>query len=439
MAAELIEPKILKGFRDFLPEVELERKRIQGILETTFERFGFVPIDTPVLEYTEVLLGKGGGETDKQLYRFQDNGGRDVALRFDLTVPFARFMAAHVQELYLPFKRYHIAKVFRGENTQRGRYREFTQCDFDIVGVDSAAADFEILLLMRESFHALGIEGITIHLSHRGVFNRALERLGIRDKGLEVLRIVDKLKKIGEPAVHSQLGELIGETAADEVLAFGKPEKDFSTTLDKITRIAGGPAEDTERLARIHQWMKELEIESSYQLDPSITRGLDYYTGIVYETFLNDLPEIGSVCSGGRYNDLASLYTRERLPGVGSSIGLDRLMAALEEEGKKPPRKSVTEVLVFCLQESLYNDYHRIGHEFRKAGFSTEVFPEPKKLAAQFSFAEKKGIPLGIFLGEDEKNRGVLSLRDLRTRITYENLTLPGAVEKARKLLSEPE
>lgn len=433
--AELIEPRVLKGFRDFLPHMELERKRVQRILEDTFEGFGFVPIDTPVLEYTEVLLGKGGGETDKQLYRFQDNGGRDVAMRFDLTVPFARFMAAHVQELYLPFKRYHIAKVFRGENTQRGRYREFTQCDFDIVGVDSPAADFEILLLMRESFHALGIERLHIHLSHRGIFNRALQRLGVQEKAVEVLRTVDKIKKIGEEAVREQLVGLAGEAAADEILQFGKPESDFLSTLEKITQLAGGPAEDTERLKRIYQWMVDLGIEDSFLLDPSITRGLDYYTGIVYETFLLDLPGIGSVCSGGRYNDLASLYTKERLPGVGSSIGLDRLLAALDELGKKPERTGVTEILVFCLEESLYGDYLSTAQALQKAGFATEVFPEQRKLSIQFSFAEKKKIPLGVFLGSEEKGRGVISLRDLRTRVTYENLTLSRLVMKARELL----
>ncbi len=433
--AEWIEPRVLKGFRDFLPDAELERKRVQGILEVTFERFGFVPIDTPVLEYTEILLGKGGGETDKQLYRFQDNGGRDVAMRFDLTVPFARFMASHLQELYLPFKRYHIAKVFRGENTQRGRYREFTQCDFDIVGVDSPAADFEILLLMRESFHALGIDRVRIHLSHRGIFNRALQRLGVQDKAIEVLRTVDKVKKIGEEAVREQLAQLVGPVATEQILQFGKPEPNFLSTLEKITSIAGGPAEDTERLKTIYQWFLDLGIQDSFLLDPSITRGLDYYTGIVYETFLLDLPGIGSVCSGGRYNDLASLYTKERLPGVGSSIGLDRLMAALEELGKKPERTGVTEILIFCLEEPLFGEYLKIAQELRKAGFATEVFPEQRKLANQFSFAEKKKIPLGVFLGSEEKSRGVLSLRDLRTRVTYENLNFSELLSKSKALL----
>jgi len=196
-----IEPKVLKGFRDFLPVKEIERKRIISVLEKNFESFGFVPIDTPVLEYTEVLLGKGGGETDKQVYRFEDNGGRDVSMRFDLTVPFARYMAKNRSDLHLPFKRYHINKVWRGENTQRGRYREFMQCDFDIVGIDTASADFEILLMMRDSMKALNISDVTVHFSHRGIFNRLLGKLNIADNSVEILRIVDKLAKIGEDEV----------------------------------------------------------------------------------------------------------------------------------------------------------------------------------------------------------------------------------------------
>ncbi len=434
--ANLIEPKILKGFRDFLPEAEMERKRVTAILEKTFESFGFAPIDTPVLEYTEVLLGKGGGETDKQMYRFADNGGRDVALRFDLTVPFARFMAAHVPELYLPFKRYHVAKVFRGENTQRGRYREFTQCDFDVVGIDSDSADFEILMLMRQSFVNLGIEGVEVHLAHRGVFNRTLARLGLTGQSAEILRIVDKIKKIGEEEVLKLLTAVAGEGAAREILDFIAPEASFDETLDKMTRLAGGEAEDTSRLRTILSWMKALDIESFFVLDPSITRGLDYYTGIVFETFLTEIPAIGSVCSGGRYNDLASLYTKEKLPGVGASVGLDRLLAALEELGRKPNRKSATDLLVFCVQPGLYAEYHRIAQAFRAAGIAAEVYPEAKKLAAQFGFAEKKGIPLGIILGEEELARQSMTLRDLASRENVEGLGLDRAIAEAKRLLA---
>ncbi|MDR1316434.1 MAG: histidine--tRNA ligase [Spirochaetales bacterium] len=417
----LIEPKILKGFRDFLPAVETGRKHVQAVLEKTFESFGFAPIDTPVLEYTEVLLGKGGGETDKQLYRFRDNGDRDVAMRFDLTVPFARFMAAHFHDLYLPFKRYHIAKVFRGENSQRGRYREFTQCDFDSVGADCAGADFEILLLMRQSFMNLGIQNVKIHLSHRGVFNRAIEALGVESSAVDILRAVDKIKKTGEKEVLASLEELCGNKAAAGILDFIRPEATNRETLDKMTRLAGGEGEDTRRVASMLDWMRTMDIGDSFFLDPSITRGLDYYTGIVYETFLSDLPGIGSVCSGGRYNDLASLYTREKLPGVGSSIGLDRLLAALEELGQKERAESRTQVLIFCTNENDFARYHQAARVLREAGLNVEVYPEARKQAHQFAFAEKKGIPLGLFI-KPEAGENCVSLRDLHSRENVDGL-----------------
>jgi histidyl-tRNA synthetase len=417
----LIEPKILKGFRDFLPATEEERRRVQAVLEKTFGSFGFVPIDTPVLEYTEVLLGKGGGETDKQMYRFRDNGGRDVAMRFDLTVPFARFMAAHFHDLYLPFKRYHIAKVFRGENSQRGRYREFTQCDFDTVGLDCAGADFEILLLMRQSFINLGLSNVKIHVSHRGIFNRTLERLGLSGASSDILRAVDKIKKIGEEEVRAALERLCGGEPAGLILDFIKPEGTNRGTLEKMTALAGGAADDTHRLCAIFDWLRELGIEDSFVLDPSITRGLDYYTGIVYETFLTDIPGIGSVCSGGRYNDLASLYTKEKLPGVGSSIGLDRLLAALEELGQKPGEGSQPRALIFCGEEADFAAYHKAARALREAGVDAEVYPEPRKQAHQFAFAEKKGVPFGIFLKPGAELS--LSLRDLRSRENVDGLT----------------
>ncbi|MDR1893199.1 MAG: histidine--tRNA ligase, partial [Spirochaetales bacterium] len=325
----LIEPRILKGFRDFLPPAEIRRRELIRLLEKAFQDFGFVPIDTPALEYTEVLLGKGGGETDKQVYAFQDQGGRNVALRFDLTVPFARFLAAHREELYLPFKRYHIAKVWRGENTQRGRYREFTQCDFDIVGSDCPGADFEILLLMASGLELLGIGDFHIHLSHRGLFNGLVRGLGLGEKTGEILRAVDKLGKTGPAEVLGVLSGLAGEGAARQILDFTLPEDSNQATWEKIQAACAGfpEAQDgLKRLAEVLRLAGETGLAPRLTLNPSITRGLDYYDGLVYETFLDSLPRIGSVCSGGRYNNLAGLYSPEALPGVGASIGLDRLL-----------------------------------------------------------------------------------------------------------------
>lgn len=431
----LIEPRVLKGFRDFLPDQELRRKAIEDRLVRTFESFGFVPIDTPVIEYTEVLLGKGGGDTDKQIYRFSDHGGRDVAMRYDLTVPFARFMAAHAQELYLPFKRYHIAKVFRGENTQRGRYREFTQCDFDIVGVDTPASDFEILETMYRSFEALGVGEFTIRLSHRGVFNRLLRRLGIENASVEVLRVVDKLAKVGVESVKKMLTELVTSEQAEEILDYIRPEAGFEATLEKMSRIAGGRGEDTERLTELRTMMEGLGISAGFELDPSITRGLDYYTGIVFETFLSALPDIGSVCSGGRYNNLASLYTKQELPGVGSSIGLDRLTAAMDELGTTEEAGGRLDVLILMQDTALTAHYFSLAHRFRQAGISCEVYPDSKKLAAQFAYAEKKGIPVGVICGRDEHARATFNVRDLRERESYDDLSIDAGIEQIRSLL----
>ncbi len=423
-----IEPKVLKGFRDFLPDAEMRRRDLTRILEDCFSSFGFVPIDTPVLEYTEVLLGKGGGETDKQVYRFIDNGSRDVAMRFDLTVPFARYMALHRPELYLPFKRYHVGKVFRGENTQRGRYREFTQCDFDIVGTTAESADLEIILMIVSAFRALGVEGITIHISHRGVFNRFLAHNGVSHRTEEVLRSVDKIRKVGREKTRSQLAELVGPVVADGILQFieatGTPEE----IITVLEALAGGASEDTRRLRSIAAAVDELGLAQHIQLDPSITRGLDYYTGIVFETFLQGVENIGSVCSGGRYDDLVGLYSKEAMPGVGASIGLDRLLAALEELSDDTSATASADVLITMQDESLIAHYHYLAEQFRRRGLRCEVFPESKKLGQQFAFAEKKGIPYAVICGRVEYEAGTVNLRILGSRENVKDLDINGVV-----------
>lgn len=431
----LIEPRVLKGFRDFLPDREAARLRIVRRLGEVFASYGFAPIDTPVLEYAEVLLGKGGGETDKQVYRFTDHGGRDVAMRYDLTVPFARFMAAHLAELSLPFKRWHAAKVWRGENTQRGRYREFVQVDFDTVGTDAASADLETLLLMRESFLSLGFGGVKVHYAHRGTFNAFLARLGLADRSAQVLRTVDKERKIGPEKTREMLADLVGGAHADRILAYIRVEDSAERTRAKLAEAAGDAEPGVKRLGEIGAALEDLGVADTYVLDPSITRGLDYYTGVVFETFLERLPAIGSVCSGGRYDDLASLYTSQRLPGVGASIGLDRLMAAQEELGEADRSTAGPSVLVLMLEESLLAAYHRIAFAFRDAGIPAEVYPEARKLAAQFAYAERRGIPLAVIAGRDEQTRRVVNLKDLRSRESFDALTLEAATARAAALL----
>lgn len=426
----LIQPKILKGFRDFLPEAEITRSTLIEKLTDVFRSFGYVPIDTPVMEYSEILLRKSNGETEKQVFRFEDNGGRDVALRFDLTVPFARFTAEHKDELYFPFKRYHIAKVWRGEKPQAGRYREFIQCDFDCVGSDSASSDFEILSLMKAALQAIGVEDITIRMSHRGIFNQFLEKRNLTDKSEDILRTVDKLAKVGKEEVASQLESLTGSnTTAEEILEYITPADTFEQTLTHMEAMAGGESENTRRMREIYAMMEAAGIASSFVLDPSITRGLDYYTGIVYETFLNELPGIGSVCSGGRYDNLAGLYMKEKVPGVGSSIGLDRLIAGLQQLNKLESRKSFIDAEIFCLDKDMMTEYHRLAQTLRQRGVRCEVFPDPKKLLAQYTVAEKKGIPFGITLKKEDVARNTVTIKNLATREVFEHISLDKAID----------
>ncbi len=432
-SAKIIEPRVLKGFRDSMPEYEIRKKEIISRLEKNFSSYGFVPIDTPVLEYTEVLLGKGGGETDKQIFHFKDNGEREVAMRFDLTVPFARFMASHLNNLPLPFKRFHIGKVWRGENPQKGRFREFTQCDFDIVGVDNAEADFEILSMMNSSFSMLGVKGYSFHVAHRGLFNAFLSHLGIEDKAVEVLREVDKLRKVGSASVKEALSALTDEKSAEAILCFitkENPAEPFLETLERLSSLAGGEKEHTARIKKIYQYLFRAGIASHFVYDPSITRGLDYYTGIVYETFLNGLDSFGSVCSGGRYNNLASLYTKSELPGVGSSIGLDRLLSALKELDA-PSLKEIrsSDVLVMVMDETLRPWYHDLAGKMRSEGLKVDIYlPENKKMGAQFKYAELSHIPYALICGSNEHDAGKVTLKDLSCRQSYQMIALGEAI-----------
>lgn len=401
----MIEPLVLKGFRDSLPCEEIPKKKIQRKLEDIFETFGFVPIDTPVLEYENVLLGKGGGETDKQIFHFEDNGGRKVAMRFDLTVPFARFLALHHDELAIPFKRYHIAKAFRGENPQKGRYREFIQCDFDIVGCDNAQSDFEILSLMHASFSAMGISNVCFHVAHRGLFNDFLSSIGVGEKSVEILRCVDKLRKIGRDEVGKILvGITSDEQKSNRILEYitSGDGRTFKQTLDMMASIIGKETESLARMRQIYALLDGVGIADKFVYDASITRGLDYYTGIVYETFLTDIESIGSVCSGGRYNNLASLYTKENLPGVGASIGLDRLMAALIELGSPLVSDTANADILILPKPDETLKASDTAFRLRGMGVRTDVYLLPeKKMKAQYDYAGKNRIRRSLVFGAD--------------------------------------
>ena len=422
--AALIEPKILKGFRDFLPGAEIIRRELTEKLEKVFRLYGFIPIDTPALEYSEILLGKGGGETEKQIYRFTDNGQRDVALRFDLTVPFARFTALHQDELVFPFKRYHIAKVWRGENTQKGRYREFMQCDFDTIGSDSMAADFEIMLMIRSALRALGLD-VNIRINHRGLFNAFLSRIGLIDKSVDILRTVDKIAKIGEQEVIEQLSAIGGEANAREILAYigagNSAQADYDTALERITELSGGSSEMSERMRLLGRCMRDTGTSSSFTLDPTITRGLDYYTGVVFETFLAAMPEIGSICSGGRYDNLCGLYTKRAISGVGASIGLDRMIAAMESLGIISAAAGYAALAVACISQEQSGACQALAEQFRMRAVPCEVFIEGSgdALVKQFIAAEKRGIRWLIVPGKEALSEPFV-LRDIAGRKNLE-------------------
>jgi histidyl-tRNA synthetase len=416
-----VQPRTLKGFRDYLPDVMLPREHLMETARRVFRSYGFLPIDTPALEYLDILQGKGGQESDKQLYRFQDHGGRWVGLRFDLTVPLARFVAQHLSELALPFKRYHIGPVWRGENTQRGRYREFVQCDFDILGVDAPSADVETALVIDDLLRALGIFRFTIRMNNRMILNGWLQQHGLQEQATTVLRWLDKLAKIGAAAVHRELQDSAGlssqqATALLEFVTLKGGNHEILQGMEQATR--GNPLAEAG-IARLREIVAAFGAatgtSSRLCIDPSIARGLDYYTGPVFETFLEDLPSIGSVCSGGRYDDLASVYCSQRIPGVGASLGLDRLLAALEELQLIDKNSAAAPVMIVYFEQAFYHDYLRIAARLRREGIGVELYPEPKKLAAQLKYADRRGFRFVLIAGTEEFQAARCQIKDMRT------------------------
>jgi histidyl-tRNA synthetase len=417
----MIEPRTLKGFRDYLPEAMIPRERLIATAQRVYRSFGFSPIDTPALELYEVLAGKGGEESDRQLYQFEDHGGRRVGMRFDLTVPLARFAAQHANELGLPFKRYHIATVWRGENTQRGRYREFMQCDFDTIGTTSVAADIETVLVVNELLSALTVGGFTIHVNHRGILTGLIQKLGREEKTVEVLRALDKLGKIGADGVAEELTRVAGTSAADnqQLLALSTLNGTNDAMLSELAKLVAGNETGEAGVARLREIVEGVTAvlpagaAERVRIEPSIARGLDYYTGLVLETTLNDLPEVGSICSGGRYDNLAELYTKEQLPGIGASLGLDRLLAAMEELKLIEPVRTPAPVFIPFFAASRLAEYQRLAAELRAAGLGVEVYPEPKKLGKQLQYADKRGFRVALVAGDDEFAAGECQLKNL--------------------------
>lgn len=443
----LITPRTLKGFRDYLPATMMPREQLIQTARRVYRSYGFSPIDTPALEYLEILTGKGSEETDRQLYQFVDHGGRAVGMRFDLTVPLARFVAQHAAELGTPFKRYHIATVWRGENTQRGRYREFMQCDFDTIGTTSVVADIETALVIYDLLRAIGFADFTIQINNRMVLNGLLEKLDLAGKSTPILRALDKLAKIGPEKVLLEMQDQAqaSQAQAESVLRFAELTGSADEVLSQLDPLLAGSDKGlagVENLRSVLAGARAAGVPDSHlRIDVSIARGLDYYTGIIFETLLAAKPDIGSVCSGGRYDNLAGLFTKQELPGIGASLGLDRLLAAMEELGMIDKVSTPAPVLMTYFSKDHLPAYLRLASQLRAAGLGVEVYPEPKRLGQQLKYADLRGFRVAIIAGEDELARGACQVKDLRNGQSQEIAIGPDAaavVQALRALLDAP-
>ena len=415
-------PRTLSGFMELLPAPQQQMERIMEILRKTYSVYGFTPLDTPVIESSDVLLAKAGGETEKQIYRFQ-KGDSDLSLRFDLTVPLAKYVALHYNDLTFPFRRYQIGKVYRGERAQRGRFREFYQADIDIIGDGKLdiTNEAEIPSIIYKTFSTLGLKRFQIRVNNRKILNGFYAMLGLTEKSGDIMRTVDKLDKIGPEKVKTILmGEEIAlsESDADEILKFIA----ITGTNEEVLAALEGYQGRNEvfdlglsELKTVTQYLAAFGIPAeNFAVDLTIARGLDYYTGTVYETTLLDHPEIGSVCSGGRYDNLAEYYTDKQLPGVGISIGLTRLFYVLGEQGLLNPElpTAPADVLVLPMTDDL-SAAISLATTLREAGIRTQLYTEQKKFKQKMSYADKLHIPYVIFLGEDEINEGVVACKDM--------------------------
>ena len=432
-------PRTLSGFMELLPAPQQQMERIMEVLRRTYSLYGFTPLDTPVIEASEVLLAKGGGETEKQIYRFE-KGDADLSLRFDLTVPLAKYVALHYNELSFPFRRYQIGKVYRGERAQRGRFREFYQADIDVIGDGKLdiTNEAEIPAIIYKTFTSLGLQRFQIRVNNRKILNGFYAMLGLSEKSGDIMRTVDKLDKIGADKVRLCLIDDCALTAeqADEIMKFIAIGGTNTQVLEALGRYAGRNEIFDEGLSELSTVVKYLGSfgipEENFAVDLTIARGLDYYTGTVYETTLLDHPEIGSVCSGGRYDNLAEYYTDRQLPGVGISIGLTRLFYVLGEQGLLNDQlpTAPADVLVLPMTED-FAPAIAAATALRQQGIKTQLYTEAKKFKAKMSYADKLRIPYVLFLGDDEAAAGVVSVKDMVSG-AQEQLPLEDACRKIK-------
>lgn len=415
------EPRTLSGFMELLPNEQILFNQMKEQIENTYKKFGFLPLDTPVIELSEVLLAKAGGETEKQIYRF-NKGDNDVSLRFDLTVPLSKYVAKNYGNLSFPFRRYQIGKVYRGERTQKGRFREFYQCDIDIIGDGELDLinDAELPSVIYTIFKNLGFNNFTIRINNRKILNGLFEEIGQKENSVAILRIIDKIDKIGKEAVEKELQDLnVSKEAISKIMNFIAIDGSSDEKIQKLKELNFASETFKIGVQELEYVVKNMRLfgipENNFKVDLTIARGLDYYTGTVYETFLNDYRELGSVCSGGRYENLAEYYTDKKLPGVGVSIGLTRLFYKLNELNLiKAEKKSVSDVLIIPMIEDL-NMPIKLATKLRNNGVKTEIYLNNKKLKAKFKYADKLEIPYVIIIGEDEIKASKFKLKDMKT------------------------
>ena len=416
-----IEPRTLPGFMELLPQEQILFNQIQDKIKNTYEKFGFLPLDTPIVEDSNVLLAKAGGETEKQVYRFC-KGKSDLSLRFDLTVPLAKYVAKNYGELAFPFRRYQIGKVYRGERQQKGRFREFYQCDIDIIGDGNLSIinDAELPLIIYNIFKELGFEKFTININNRKILNGLFEELELTNLGTDILRIIDKIEKIGKENVIKELEELkITKEKISKIIDFIEIQGSNDEKLNKLKSLNLKNeifANGVQELEDVVKYMRAFGMqENNFKIELTIARGLDYYTGTVYETFLDDYRSLGSVCSGGRYENLAEYYTDKKLPGVGISIGLTRLFYQLNEikliEAKK---KSIADVLIISMTNN-FEYAAKVANKFRNKGKNVQIYYEDKKIKNKFKYADKLQIPYTIVIGEDEEKLNTYTIKNMIT------------------------
>ena len=416
----IITPRTLSGFMELAPKDQILFEKVKQKLEETYQMFGFFPIDTPVLEHSNILLAKAGGETEKQIYRF-NKGDTDMTMRFDLTVPLAKYVAKNAGELTVPFKRYQIGKVYRGERAQQGRFREFYQADIDIIGDEnlSIANDAEVPSIMYRVFTGLGLSDFTIRINNRKILNGLFAMLGLSDIATDVMRIIDKIDKIGKDNVEAELVDLgVSKDAADTILELLTFKGTNEEVLDRLKKFAGKNEmldSGVSELCEVIYYIDKFGVPAgNYRVDLSIARGLDYYTGTVYETTFNRHPEIGSICSGGRYDNLAEYYTKKKLPGVGMSIGLTRLFYILNEfDYLNRDLDTVADLLIIPMTDDMASAVE-ISGVMREAGIRTQIYLEKKKFKHKIGYADKLGIPYAMFLGEDEINGNVVTIKNMK-------------------------